>query len=139
MRKCLSAMKSIDSLRWSGFRFSPWIMLLILSSISVSSAALNRVAEWQSMMETYRSAPVAEQLEAVNRHLNQIPYVADSKHWGREDYWATPFELLTSGGGDCEDFALTKYFTQIGDSNRQNTIVRKYPRATTARVLNGCG
>jgi predicted transglutaminase-like cysteine proteinase len=31
--------------------------------------------------------------------------------WGQEDYWATPVEFLIKGTGDCEDFAIAKYFT----------------------------
>ena len=29
----------------------------------------------------------------------------------QQDYWATPIEFLRKGAGDCEDFALAKYFT----------------------------
>lgn len=32
-------------------------------------------------------------------------------HWKKSDYWATPVEFLSTGGGDCEDFSLAKYFT----------------------------
>ena len=28
-----------------------------------------------------------------------------------DDYWATPVEFLATDGGDCEDFAIAKYFT----------------------------
>ncbi|HCR47360.1 MAG TPA: sulfate adenylyltransferase, partial [Marinobacter hydrocarbonoclasticus] len=35
----------------------------------------------------------------------------DIRHWGQEDYWATPVELLTTNGGDCEDFSIAKYLT----------------------------
>jgi len=110
--------------RRSGFRTVSWALLVTLAfslgvsgHASASSAepygaeARARVAAWQSMKEDQGSAPVAEKLDRVNRHLNRIPYVSDEKHWGRRDYWATPMELLGSGGGDCEDFALAKYFT----------------------------
>ena len=30
---------------------------------------------------------------------------------GQEDYWATPFEALTTHGADCEDYVIAKYYT----------------------------
>ena len=31
--------------------------------------------------------------------------------WKQKDYWATPLEMLSIGGGDCEDYSIAKYFT----------------------------
>ncbi|MFZ6753650.1 transglutaminase-like cysteine peptidase [Undibacterium sp. Dicai25W] len=50
-------------------------------------------------------------LKRANDFYNQIPYVSDLEHWGVEDYWATPVELVASFGGDCEDYAIAKYMT----------------------------
>ncbi|TKB51617.1 hypothetical protein FCL40_00910 [Ferrimonas sediminicola] len=55
--------------------------------------------------------PPAQHLNAVNDHFNRYRFVADATHWNRPDYWATPFEFVASGGGDCEDFSLAKFFT----------------------------
>ena len=38
-------------------------------------------------------------------------FVSDADHWWRTDYWATPAEFIASGGGDCEDFAIAKFFS----------------------------
>ena len=38
-------------------------------------------------------------------------FANDIDHWGKEDYWATPLQMLTSNGGDCEDYSIAKYFT----------------------------
>ena len=54
--------------------------------------------------------PEKELLADVNRTLNRIRFLDDSEHWGKEDYWATPAESVGSNGGDCEDFAIAKYF-----------------------------
>lgn len=51
-----------------------------------------------------------EKLELVNDFMNRTPFVADLQHWGKEDYWATPVEFLSTNGGDCEDFSIAKYF-----------------------------
>ena len=50
-------------------------------------------------------------LQKTNDFYNQIPYFSDMEHWGVEDYWATPVELVASLGGDCEDYAIAKYMT----------------------------
>ena len=50
-------------------------------------------------------------LGRTNTFFNQVPYLSDSKHWGMEDYWATPVEMLGSFGGDCEDYSVGKYLT----------------------------
>jgi predicted transglutaminase-like cysteine proteinase len=39
-----------------------------------------------------------------------MTFVDDFTHWGVEDYWASPAEFVASGGGDCEDYALAKYY-----------------------------
>ncbi len=49
-------------------------------------------------------------LELVNDFMNHTPFVADLQHWGKEDYWATPVEFLSTNGGDCEDYSIAKYF-----------------------------
>ncbi len=46
----------------------------------------------------------------VNKHLN---FRDDSEVWGKIDYWATPLESLDKGRGDCEDYAIAKYFSLL--------------------------
>lgn len=50
-------------------------------------------------------------LRRVNLWFNQVPYYSDLQHWGVEDYWATPVEMVASAGADCEDYAIAKYMT----------------------------
>lgn len=45
----------------------------------------------------------------VNNYINKVPYVSDVDNYGAQDYFATPAEFLKKGG-DCEDYALSKYF-----------------------------
>ncbi|HLX78969.1 MAG TPA: transglutaminase-like cysteine peptidase [Burkholderiales bacterium] len=52
----------------------------------------------------------ADLLRPVNGFFNRLPSITDLVHWGVEDYWATPAEFLASNGGDCEDYAIAKYF-----------------------------
>src|SRR4051794_12073080 len=66
------------------------------------------IRRWLEFVETQRDKPRAEQLEAVNRHLNLHRYVLDIVNYGVEDYWATPREFALNDG-DCEDYAIAKY------------------------------
>ena len=74
-------------------------------------AAQQRLKDWQRLNNLIEKAPVDRQLELVNRFFNRAEFVDDIDHWGKEDYWATPVELLATNGGDCEDFAIAKYLT----------------------------
>ncbi|GAA4893227.1 transglutaminase-like cysteine peptidase [Ferrimonas pelagia] len=53
--------------------------------------------------------PTLERLDVVNRYFNRLQFVDDQAHWGVADHWATPLEMVASGGGDCEDFVILKY------------------------------
>lgn len=76
-----------------------------------------RLVIWQRLVRDNRivgfpvSKPETGSLRLVNEFFNQIPYVSDQKHWGVEDYWATPTEMLGSFGGDCEDYSISKYLS----------------------------
>lgn len=72
-----------------------------------------RVFAWRELIERDRDLPLAGKLAAVNDFFNQLQFVDDASHWRRRDYWATPIEFLGSNGGDCEDFAIAKYFTLL--------------------------
>jgi len=75
------------------------------------AAAAQRVKEWAELLRRLPQIDEQARLEKVNRFFNRIPQGDDMSLWGSRDYWASPLELLTKNGGDCEDFALAKYFT----------------------------
>lgn len=53
-------------------------------------------------------------LKSINAFFNrQILYRDDRDIWGVVDYWASPLETLSKGQGDCEDFAIGKYFSLL--------------------------
>lgn len=67
---------------------------------------------WQEMLQENHSVPVSDQLKKVNEFFNRRIYFGEDKDiWGQRDYWATPLETLAKGAGDCEDFAIAKYFS----------------------------
>lgn len=73
--------------------------------------ARERLENWQALYRMARNAPADRQVQLVNSFFNRVPFVSDLEHWGQDDYWATPVELLATNGGDCEDFSIAKYFT----------------------------
>lgn len=91
-------------------------------------AGAARVLAWRELIDRERGMPLKGKLSAVNDFFNQIRFVDDATHWHRRDYWATPVEFLGSDGGDCEDFAIAKYFTllELGvpESRLQITYVK---------------
>lgn len=56
----------------------------------------------------------AARLAGINAFFNrQVLYRDDLSVWGVPDYWATPLETLAKGMGDCEDYAVGKYFSLL--------------------------
>ena len=51
-------------------------------------------------------------LAAVNDFYNRrVVFTDDGAAWGVDDHWASPLETLEKGQGDCEDYAIAKYFS----------------------------
>lgn len=77
-----------------------------------SERRINRchMARWLAFLGELRGKAPVEQLREVNRYANEMDYVLDIDNYGIEDYWAIPREFF-GNGGDCEDYAITKYFS----------------------------
>ncbi|MCO4784803.1 transglutaminase-like cysteine peptidase [Marinomonas atlantica] len=69
-----------------------------------------RIMAWRRTVEESQGLSVGQKLQNVNIFFNMLQFVSDQQHWGKNDYWATPIEFLATGGGDCEDFTIAKYF-----------------------------
>jgi predicted transglutaminase-like cysteine proteinase len=95
--------------------------------------AVERVRDWQSILEEQKDESVEDQLYEVNRFFNKIDFVDDKEHWGKNDYWATPIEFLASDAGDCEDFTIAKYFSLIELGIPEEKLRLMYVTATRPR------
>lgn len=93
--------------------------------------ALQRIEKWQSMINAAANMPDREKLETVNHFFNAMKFVSDAVLWGKEDYWATPLETLLANGGDCEDFAIAKYFAL-----RETGIAQEKLRLTYVKAIH---
>jgi len=78
------------------------------------SEPTENVRQWRDLLETSKGLGEKEKLVAVNNFFNlKIKFKDDIIHWQKEDYWATPFEFIGTGAGDCEDFSIAKYFSLL--------------------------
>ncbi|WP_243834621.1 transglutaminase-like cysteine peptidase [Psychromonas algarum] len=66
-----------------------------------------------------------QKLQSINQFFNQLEFSTDQKIWGENNYWATPLEFIGANAGDCEDFALAKYFSllELGIKDERLRIV----------------
>ncbi|MGB3751359.1 MAG: transglutaminase-like cysteine peptidase [Arcobacteraceae bacterium] len=89
--------------------------------------AKRRVLLWDQMLVNAKNKKTLQKLKMVNDFFNKITYKTDKAHWKKNDYWASPFEFLGTGAGDCEDYAIAKYFALrslgISDSKLKITYV----------------
>lgn len=88
-----------------------------------------RVASWNALIEKGKDWSDQRRLDAANDFVNQLVFVDDIQHWKQQDYWATPLETIVSGGGDCEDFSIAKYFTLTGMGMDEDKLRLTYVKA----------
>jgi predicted transglutaminase-like cysteine proteinase len=104
--------------------------LLKVAEQRYGEPARERLLEWESLINSDEAASELDKLQRINAFFNRIPQIDDIEHWKKQNYWATPVELLASDGGDCEDYALAKYFSlrrlNIPDEKLQVTYVKAY-------------
>ena len=74
-----------------------------------------------------------EKLSLINERVNRdIQFQTDIDNWEAIDYWATPAETLTKGAGDCEDYALLKYFSLLISGVDQTKLKLLYGRTNVS-------
>ncbi len=70
--------------------------------------------EWQELLAASTSLGNEAKLKQVNDFFNRnIVFDDDINIWQQSDYWATPLETIGRGRGDCEDFAIAKYYSLL--------------------------
>lgn len=65
---------------------------------------------WYAFLESIKNKTAREQVNAINSYANKKKYILDISNYGVDDYWAIAREFLYNGG-DCEDYAITKFFS----------------------------
>jgi predicted transglutaminase-like cysteine proteinase len=96
-----------------------------------------RFTEWEDLIYKDKSTSDKEKLEKANRFFNsRIMFVNDIDLWGEKDYWATPLEFLCRKAGDCEDFAIAKYFTLIAMGVPEEKLNIAYVKALQYNIAH---
>jgi predicted transglutaminase-like cysteine proteinase len=76
--------------------------------------ALAAVKALQPLLVQGASTDEAALLAAVNEFFNRrVVFTDDRIAFGQDDHWASPLETLETGMGDCEDYAIAKYFSLL--------------------------
>jgi len=93
----------------------------------------------QAVMQVINAASRVKEdarLALINDHFNEhIAYRDDAETWGVVDYWASPLEMLAKGQGDCEDYAIAKYFSLIASGVPSAKMRLVYVRAQTGGTI----
>lgn len=80
-----------------------------------TSANESRLKEVNDLFDTASGKPEYKKILLVNDFFNKkLKYVEDAINWDQKDYWATPVESILRAAGDCEDYAICKYFALLG-------------------------
>ena len=99
-------------------------------SAGLPAVAQAKLARLLDLVETQRGQPAQQQLEQVNRFINQqLAWKEDAELWGVADFWASPLQLFAKQAGDCEDLAMAKYFALLGLGLPEASLRLVYVRA----------
>lgn len=84
--------------------------------LEVAASRGPRVAEQaQALAQQIERSGTQDELQRlrdINDFFNRrLAFREDALTWGVPDYWATPLESLEKRAGDCEDYAIAKYFS----------------------------
>lgn len=97
------------------------------SPIFQAQKYFDKKTNWENLRSQAAGQSRLDQLRLVNRFWNTFPYREDISNWGQPDYWEIPDEFLRKSG-DCEDYAIVKYFTlkELGfDPQKMRIVVLK--------------
>ncbi len=90
-----------------------WVQVLLRhksNNLFIDEMKITQVLSWYDLKTKLEPLPKIDQIRQVNLFWNQWPYRLDEEAYGYLDYWASPEEFRRISG-DCEDYAIIKYFT----------------------------
>lgn len=97
------------------------------------NAQVALLGDWQKLLGSTQSSE-QDKLARINSFINQrIVFGSDDDIWNVSDYWSTPLETIGRGQGDCEDFAIIKYFS----SKEAGIPLAKLRLVYAKAILNG--
>ena len=110
--RCLAALLAAGAVLSSGQAWDRDRMALAAERLG--PLAVQGAQALQATLERAAQLDEKARLDVVNQFFNRrIQSVNDIDLWGQNDYWASPLETLGRGAGDCEDYAIGKYFSLL--------------------------
>lgn len=126
------------------FKCLPFSLALTVEKIQsvfsqkYGSGALPSLTSWLGLIDGLKESKTDEKIKRVNEFFNRkIVWSDDMKIWGQADYWATPLETIGRSTGDCEDFAIAKYFTLISTGIPVSKLRLVYVKAKNGNTPSG--
>ena len=136
MLGCARAALLALCLVWAGVGSHAWVserMLTQAQRLGPSVAARAQLLA-QEIMEA-QDLEEESRLKGVNTFFNRAIQFRDDKDvWGQLDYWASPLGMMNRGQGDCEDFAIAKYFALMAAGVPSAKLRLVYVRAQIGAV-----
>ena len=87
---------------------------MLAAASKVGPGALAGVRALLPLLAAAQPLDDTAKLVAINDFYNRrIVFREDLEVWQQVDYWASPLETLNQGQGDCEDYAIAKYFSLL--------------------------
>ena len=95
--------------------------------------AVAALAPLQDLLQQAASLDDEARLEPINAWFNRrVIFRTDDASAGDADNWASPLETLQAGHGDCEDYAIAKYFSLVAIGTPVARLRLVYVRAQVA-------
>lgn len=87
---------------------------MLVAAQKLGPRAVSGVRELAPVLSASLALDDAAKLRSINTFFNRhLVFRDDVQVWGQIDHWASPLESLNQGQGDCEDYAIGKYFSLI--------------------------
>jgi len=116
VRSLLLSLLFLTNLLSSEFYLNPFYE----KQLQKKSKSYNILKDYVRFLNTLDKFDEKKKIAKVNTYLNGLVSKYDAYTYNSEEYWATPFEFLSNGGGDCEDYVIAKKYTleKIGISEK---------------------
>ena len=102
------------------------------------NAIIKRIQNYHELRVKIKNYSTIRKLSHINSFFNNILPQHDEQKYGISDYWSTKKEFLIDGRGDCEDYAIAKYFSLIENGFSKDDLflaVAKVDGRTTEHMV----
>jgi predicted transglutaminase-like cysteine proteinase len=125
------------ALLWPGAPTQAWDNdRMLVAARRIGPQAVAPTLALQAVMGSVLRQDDPAKLDAINNFYNrQVQFRDDMEVWGQADYWASPLEMLDKGQGDCEDYAIGKYFSLVALGIATAKLRLVYVRAQVAGAV----